>query len=71
MAGFPRLERADRARGERARVNCRSTPLSLTTHPARAPGSRRGVVFLREVQCHDLVARHDWFSIPPTAPGVS
>ena len=71
MAGFPRLERADRARGERARVNRRSTPLSLTTHPARAPGSRRGVVFLREVQCLDLVARHDWFIIPPTVHGAS
>lgn len=70
MARFPRLDPADRARSERARQNCRSTPFPLTTHPARAPGSRRGVVFLREVQCHDLVARHDWFSIPPTVPGV-
>ena len=60
-----RMEPADSARLERAWSRRRSSPRShfpLTTHPARALGSRRGVVFVREVQCPDLVARHDWFN---------
>ncbi len=68
MVAFP-LEPPDSARLERARPRRRSTPHSqvpLTTHPARALGSRRGVVFVREVQCHEWVARHDWFTIPLT-----
>ena len=73
MAAF-RMEPAKYARHERARLRRRSTPdflFPLTTHPARALGSRRGVVFVREVKCHDLVARHDWFTTPTVRQAVS
>ena len=70
MAEFHRLERVDRARHVRARLLCPTTSYTLTRDPARAIGPRRGLVLVREAQCHDSVARHPSTSRPAVLPAV-
>lgn len=71
MVEFHDLERADRARTSRARLRCPTTSYTLTTDPARALGSRRGRVFVREAQCHESVALHTPASQPAVLPAAS